>query len=250
MQGKFILAFTVMLVFIAGAHAQKKLPDFDVTSSSGRVIVSWKNEYEKVPTTVNIQRSFDSIRNFTTIGTTLNPEAKENGYLDVAPPYDAMYYRMFITFEGGAYVITNSKKAGDTSSYPKYFVEYSWQKNKILRPTPVNIEFIRPEVHASNPGNNGTTKANLPQFPSRYIFTTKVNSVSISVPLAGDNKYSAKFFDEAMQPVFEIKRLSEEFLILDKANFPKSGWYYFELYENGILIEKNKFQVPKDTPKR
>lgn len=250
MQRKFILAFTVMLAFIAGAHAQKKLPDFDVTCSSGRVIISWKNEYEKAPTTVNIQRSFDSIRNFTTIGTTLNPEAKENGYLDAAPPYDAMYYRMFITFEGGAYVITNSKKAIDTGNSPKYYVEYNWQKNHSIKPVAGNIEFAKPELPTVSPGITITPKANVPQFPSRYIFTTKVNSVSISVPLVGDKKYSAKFFDEAMQPIFEIKRLSEEFLILDKVNFPKSGWYYFELYENGILIEKNKFLIPKDTPKK
>jgi hypothetical protein len=35
-------------------------------------------------------------------------------------------------------------------------------------------------------------------------------------------------------------------VILEKSNFPKVGWYNFELFEDDKLKEKNKFLVDKD----
>jgi hypothetical protein len=40
----------------------------------------------------------------------LNPLNKENGYPDLNPPYNKMYYRVSISFEGGAYIIGPSTR--------------------------------------------------------------------------------------------------------------------------------------------
>ena len=82
--------------------------------------------------------------------------------------------------------------------------------------------------------------------PSLYIFTEKDGNVTLSLPDAANKHYSVKFFDDKMNPVFDISRVKESPLTLDKVNFLKSGWYRFELYEDGKLKEKNKFFIPKD----
>jgi hypothetical protein len=58
--------------------------------------------------------------------------------------------------------------------------------------------------------------------------------------------YAIKFFDEQGVPQFDIGEVKESSLLIDKVNFLRSGWYKFELYEDGKLKEKHKFFVPKD----
>lgn len=82
--------------------------------------------------------------------------------------------------------------------------------------------------------------------PSIYIFTEKDGNVTLALPDAASKHYSVKFFDDKMNPVFDISRVKESPLTLDKVNFLRSGWYRFELYEDGKLKEKNKFFIPKD----
>lgn len=81
---------------------------------------------------------------------------------------------------------------------------------------------------------------------STYIFTNEKGFIRIIVPQAKQRKYKILFFEENAEFLFEIKYLKEQDLVLDKSNFYKSGWYFFELYEDEKLIEKNKFFVGKD----
>lgn len=87
------------------SYTQQYLPNLNVKSYNGKVVVSWLNNQKKTISNILIQRSYDSSRNFSTIGTVLNPQAMENGYPDPTPPYDRMFYRVSITFEGGTYLI-------------------------------------------------------------------------------------------------------------------------------------------------
>jgi len=82
--------------------------------------------------------------------------------------------------------------------------------------------------------------------PSRFVYTEKDGNVRIALPDALTKNYSIKFFDNNNQPVFEIKKVREPMLILEKTNFMQAGWYKFELYQDGVLKEKNKFNIPKD----
>ena len=66
------------------------------------------------------------------------------------------------------------------------------------------------------------------------------------MPDAANKKYSIIFFDEKQQRLFELTKLTEPELILEKVNFQRSGWYYFEVYEKGKLVQKDKFFLPKD----
>jgi hypothetical protein len=82
--------------------------------------------------------------------------------------------------------------------------------------------------------------------PSKFVFTEKDGNIRISLPEARTKKYSLKFLEEDLTETFEIKHITETFLILDKTNFMHSGWFNFELYEDGKLKEKHKLFVPKD----
>lgn len=82
--------------------------------------------------------------------------------------------------------------------------------------------------------------------PSLFVYTEKDGNIAISLSDAANKHYSVKFFDEKSNPLFEISKVKESYLTLDKVNFLKSGWYRFELYEDGKLKERNKFFIPKE----
>jgi hypothetical protein len=82
--------------------------------------------------------------------------------------------------------------------------------------------------------------------PSVRIYTARDNNVVIHLADANAKDYSAVFFDDAGKKIFDLTNLKEEYLIIEKVNFGKAGWFSFELYESGRLVEKNKFLVPKD----
>lgn len=81
---------------------------------------------------------------------------------------------------------------------------------------------------------------------SRYVFTEKYGNVMIVLPEAERKKYSIAFFEENKKPVFDIKEIKSTSLVVDKTNFVHAGWFWFELFENGKLLERHKFFIPKD----
>jgi len=215
----FFSLLLALVIIPAGVVAQDTLPRINVKNINSRIIISWKNTYGANISNISIQRSPDSLRNFTTIGSVLNPQNKENGFSDVKAPSSKMFYRVFVAFEGGSYVYTNSQRPVIDSSY------------KLIAKPADNQDVVKPSVGF---------------VPSRQVFTNKENNVILNLPEALIKKYSVKFFDEAGIFIFEITKIKEPFLIVEKVNFRHAGWFFFELYESGELLEKHKFFIPKD----
>jgi hypothetical protein len=216
------------------------LPKFTAKKKSGVITISWINAFKNA-SQINIQRSKDSNRNFVTIHSTPNPNARTYSYIDKTAKNDSGYYRVFVLFEGTNYIFTKSKQAfEDTIS--------------ITVKNPSNINGTGPEnlKHKDNPGNDkiappvNTTPVKKAWEPSAYIFTGDDGNVVIKLPNAASKKYSITFSREEGRPVFVIPHVKESFLILDKATFLKSGWYYFELREDGDVKERNKFLITRD----
>jgi hypothetical protein len=234
----------------ASLSAQQVLPAITVKNLNGQIIVSWINNYKVPVSNINIQRSYDSLKNYTTIGTVLNPQNIENGYADSKPPYNKMYYRVFVSFEGGTYLF--SKITRPVKELPEQIAVTEDSLNPFL----VKDNWtLRPINERSNPTISIQPKTTLPPlnsnteiitYPSRRIYTGKDNNIAIYLPGAETKKYSVKFFDESETPLFELNKLKESFLIIEKVNFVHAGWFFFEVYENGKLIEKNKFFIAKD----
>lgn len=218
--------------FFLQGNAQETLPRISVNNFTNKILISWKNGYTLPVATISIQRSYDSLRNYTTIGTVLNPQNEQNGYTDSRPPYSRMYYRVFVAFENGSYLITPPVRPNKSSNTEE--VKYAWQ----LEPGSVDPTL--------DPGYNPPPGKPAVVYPSRRIFTANDNNVVIYLPGAETKKYTVKFYKDDGNPLFTINDLNEEYLIIEKVNFVRSGWFTFELFENGLLLEKNKFLVPKD----
>jgi hypothetical protein len=216
---KTIFIFLFFLIVQKKSFAQDTLPNVSVTQISNKVLISWTNPFTSL-TTINIQRSYDSLKNFTTIGSVLNVKAKSNGFVDAKEFIPAQYYRLFISFEGGTYIFTKSHRPGlDTA---KAAVEIP-EVQPVVTP-PVKTWFV----------------------PSKMVYTGKDNNVIIALPDANTKKYSIKFFEDDGSPLFELKKISEPWLTLDKVNFLHAGLFDFEIYADDVLIEKHKFYIPKD----
>ena len=82
--------------------------------------------------------------------------------------------------------------------------------------------------------------------PSRFVFTEKDGNVRIALADATTRKYTLKFFEEDNTPIFELNRMPDASMVLDKSNFIHSGWFNFELFEDGKLKERQKVYIPKD----
>jgi hypothetical protein len=128
-----------------------------------------------------------------------------------------MFYRVFLSFEGGTYMFTRS-----------------------YRPVTDTLKTM-PDIKTFKQAEIITWFA-----PSSRIFTGKDNNVIISLPNAEKKNYAIKFFEENGTLVFEIPKIKESFLTLEKVNFIHAGMFNFELFEEGKLIEKHKFYIPKD----
>lgn len=250
---KKYLPFCFVFFFISlRGNAQSILPDVTVKNIGGKIIVSWRNEYTLPIATLNIQRSYDSLKNYSTIGSVLNPQSQENGYSDNNPPYNKMYYRVFIAFEGGSYII--SRPVRPVKDLAVTVVKTEDGKDSIVTPVqrfPWQVNPLQDSGLVVSPSTKDPVAPAKPliTYPSRRIFTSRDNSVVIHLPDAAAKKYTARFFDENEKLIFELNKLPEEYLIIEKVNFVRSGWYHFEIYENGELVEKNKFFVPKDPKK-
>ncbi|MEP7110213.1 MAG: hypothetical protein ABI760_19615 [Ferruginibacter sp.] len=220
---KYIFAIVMYCIaFTGNIFAQDTLPAISVKNRDGKIIISWKNVYGATINNINIQRSTDSIRRFSTIGSVLNPMNKENGFVDNKSPGGKIFYRVFIAFDGGDYLFTRSyKPVPDTAK--ETLIEIAEEKKETFKPgSPTSF------------------------VPSKFVFTGKDNNVIINLPNAAAQKFSIKFFDEDDNQIFEVHNIKEPYLILEKVNFLHSGWFKYHLFDNDILLEKYKFYIPKD----
>ena len=216
---KLILALFVMTGLSYSSFGQDTLPNITVTKLGRKVLVSWVNPYTNA-TNINIQRSPDSLKNFTTIGSVINVEASTNGFVDTKEflPSD-QYYRLFISIKGGSYIFTPSfRPSEDTSNLE------------------IPIDIPKAEV----------PKGKSWFVPSRHIYTGKDNNVNISLKDAEKKNYSIRFFEDDGTFLFELNKIKKPFLILDKVNFVHSGLFKFELFDNREIIERHKFYIPRD----
>jgi len=221
---KFIFSCCLLsFIFTEYAAAQDTLPKISVINRNGKVIISWINTYGATISNINIQRSSDSIKRFGTIGTVLNPMNKENGFVDTKYTGVKMFYRVFVAFEGGAYIFSKSyQPVIDTSR--QELPDYEEEKKELYKPV-TSGGFV----------------------PSKFVFTGKDNNVIISLANASREKYSIHFFDENDRPLFILRHIKEPYLIVDKVNFTRSGWFKYHLYNDAILLEKFKFFIPRDS---
>jgi hypothetical protein len=365
----FFVVFLISMFILPNAKAQDTLPGFTASlKSNGKVLISWRNGYPAI-NQISIQRSTDSLRNFTTLITVPDPRIPENGFVDGKPGNSKMYYRIFILFPNSKYMFTKSRRAVLEPAEPQILSVKQVPRNKqklvpgqpsqkqaVLPPTKTqstvaktetpstkpetaamitktdpavpdvkppeeekylilpkidnsriyymmdNTSLKKPSV--SNPGKiksptievekilfvkrrdsvimqlagsqvrrfsdslvkqtkdtlyfvNADTLQIKPYIEiykepkevykiSPFVFAAKDGNISIALPDYKTKKYFVAFFETDNTPVMEVKDIKDPLLIIDKTNFGHSGWFRFELYEDGKLKEKNKFLIPRE----
>lgn len=256
-------------------NAQDSLPDFSVINKgNNRIVISWNNKY-KLTRQITIQRSADSLINFRSIVTVPDPLNRQNGYLDTKAPDDKMFYRLYILIDGSNFVYTKSKKpAAETpvviipaeKKLPEAAADSAVLKviNKIVTQHIADSALTTEEILILKKYKNSKLDKlpdsisrkidamiklqSKPQIvlPMYRIVSNKDGLVQITLNDFDQKKYSIKFSEDDDTFLFEIKTIKEASLLLDKSNFYHAGWFKSELYENGKLVEKNRFFIPKE----
>lgn len=270
----FTLLLLGTLFSITGLRGQAVLPDFTVENNKGNVIVLWLNQYPKPVIGISVQSAYDSAGDFTSIGSVFNPQNIVNGFTDFKPSYDQMYYRLFIGFDTGVYILTAAKQPEIKSKidYSELILEINalYEKNIVLHEEKMRVQEaanralaakkakLQPKtmpkvVKATKPKTIESVSQNIINevitYPSKRIFTNKDGNVIIKLANIKESNYSVKFLTEDGKPLFDVNILPDDYTTLEKVNFKHSGWFTFEIYKNGVLFEENKFYIPKDMKK-
>ncbi len=112
---RMLVILLTLLTLCSIADAQDTLPRFSVTvRGAGKVLVSWHNSFSTV-TQISIQRSSDSLKDFTTLITVPDPSLPENGVVDAKAPHPNFFYRIFIVLQGGNYLFSHSQRPHATA---------------------------------------------------------------------------------------------------------------------------------------
>jgi hypothetical protein len=342
----FFLLFLYSVFILPYAKAQDTLPGFTASmKSNGKVLISWRNAYPAI-NQISIQRSSDSLRNFTTLITVPDPRIPENGFVDSKANGTKMYYRIFILFPNSKYMFTKSRRAivekaeqpmevlkttvkektqsttqsgqpiqkdikkqtdsvkttaAKTAEEEEYLIlpkidnsriYYMMENSNLKRPSvnnpgkikgpTIEVEKVlvvkrRDSVIMLLAGNqvrrfsdslvkqtkdtllfvNSDTLQIKPYIEvykepkevykiSPFVFISKDGNVTISLADYNHKNYFVAFFDADNTLVLEVKEIKYPMLIIDKTNFSHTGWFRFELYEDGKLKEKNKLLIPRE----
>ncbi len=250
-----------------GLAAQDTLPEFTVKNRFGKIILSWVNAYPVIKQ-ISIQRSIDSLKGYKTILTVPDPTSLTNGFLDIKAPDLQSYYKLYILLDNGKYLFSKARKPLVDSSIEKPVVQVRKEtksaepKNEIVAPPQPEAEVTRKFDLATTNSNSrkrsdglkpDTMKAVPPKeefVPSSLVYANPDGNITIAIPDSKRKSYIIKFFEDDGTPLFEMDKIKESIMILDKVNFMHSGWFRFEVFENGKLKEKHKFFIPKDPASR
>ena len=292
--------FLLLFFLFIKSYSQDTLPRFSAAIvGADKARISWTNPFDSC-TQISIQKSYDSLRFFQTVFSSLSPELPQNGFIDNNfLPQVKIFYRIFYVLADGSYFFTKSKQAtknvsttiiAKIDSTPKKQQKIIENTERIFEFNPINITkdtIVKPlpekrlfivykktidsvfkvleerlykkfkDSIATKTKDTLFSLANdmvlwkpfVPKVlwkPSTNIFTDDEGYVTIHLTQSKLHKYSIIFFDDEGNEIFKIKQLKQEKLILEKANFIHQGWFYFELYEDEKLKEKNKFFLERD----
>ena len=287
--GKKFKSWLLLFLLLSAGQlviAQDTLPRFTVEDKgAGRIVVSWSNPYNNL-VQLAVQRSYDSLKRFSSVFSATSPELPLNGFSDKIVPGLKMYYRIFYVMRGGTYYFTSSMRPGGSVSTVAAYDSrrdkindsllnelktavkdsgnntvsnepiYLKTKDGVLSFMPVDFKAYRDSIltktndtlmqRASDTVLLQPYSPPFIQRTSEYIFTDRDGYIVVKLPDAGAKKYDVVFLEEDDTVVLELTGIKESQLTIDKTNFYHGGWYKFELRENGHVKERNRIFLPTD----
>ena len=175
----------IIFSFSTIGRTQDTLPRFSVTArGAGKILISWHNHY---PTTtqISIQRSSDSLKNFSTLLTVPDPTLPENGAVDNKANHPNYYYRLFIVLSEGKYLFTTSRRPRTSPPDPRQVAQ-----NDIEETDPILSKADHLRVLFTNPDNKkyevkspGAIQRSLPEIEvQRSVFVKRGDTLLGQIP--------------------------------------------------------------------
>lgn len=235
---KLFKAIIATLLILCGAtfasYAQKTLPDLSANAEKGYIVISWVNPYKSGVKAIIVERSVDSNTNFTTIGMVKELNASIQSFVDVTPLAGENWYRVSVVFDSDidwksnvtvvsldSMAIVNRKQVASVDTLQKAVNEAINQKGSVQ----------------TNIVTKNVQQIEIPK--SKYIFTNPFSgNINIELPNTREYNYFITFYDANNKKVFEIPRIHEDEIILDKRNFQNIGTYKFTILRDEKEFEK------------
>ena len=238
---RLLLLILSTLLTASTSYAQPLLPDLVGVTQKGVNIIAWTAQYDGLKS-IAVQRSSDSVYNFTTIGYVKNLKKGPQGFIDGHPRPGYNWYRLYIAF------------SSDLTWYSNRFklrVDSADIANKGVLPPNDSLQKMVKNAAAAlanvKVDSNGVTIGKVPAagipdpaevaietyIRSQYVFTNPFTGhVNVEVPNARTTAYSIRFYDAGERAVLDIPRVPESPIVIDKRNFQRKGLYRFELYRD------------------
>jgi hypothetical protein len=211
-----------------GQPDSSKLPYMSIVTEQGQNMLNWNSQYDGIKS-IAVQRSTDSVRNFTTIGIINAPKKGMGAYKDQHPLVGNNYYRLSIAFSGDLEWFSNTYKV---------FLDSA----TIARSREARIQTgISKEQALTKTDSVAAAEAPSTDFyftPSSKVFTNPYTGhINIVLPDAIGKRYNLRFFDTEKVEILRVSRITKATLVLDKNNFNSKGVFSFKLFEGTELIE-------------
>ncbi len=249
---RLIFLLCSLLFTAAATHAQPLLPDLVGVTQKGVNILAWTAQYDGLKS-IAVQRSSDSVYNFTTIGYVKNLKKGPQGFIDGHPNPGNNWYRLYIAFSSDLTWYSNRFKlrVDSASIANKGVIPPNDSLQKMVKNAAAALANVR--VDSSGKTIGKIPDAGLPDaadvaietyIRSQYVFTNPFTGhVNVEVPNAKTTAYSIRFYDAGERTVLDIPRVPESPVVIDKRNFQKKGLYRFELYRDRAKWESGYVTV-------
>lgn len=211
-----ILSLTFSTQFV---WAQPDLPNVAQLSRNGVNILSWINPYNVNTKAVFVERSSQIDTGYVSLGFVEDIENPTQFFIDPKPQAGDNYYRVVVQFKAGQ----------------------EWRSNEILMTNAPESLIVSQNISndslkhlVKDLGVVTDMEQSIPTYtPSPYVYVNPYNgNVNIELEDALEEWYVVKFYDERDRLLFEIPRVNDVFVILDKRNFQKNGLHKFKITKN------------------
>lgn len=279
------IVFSLLFLFTAYAgnvFAQAPLlPDIAIASDKGVNVLSWTCQYDGIKS-IAVQRSSDSVFNYTTVGYVRSLKKGQQAFIDGHPQAGNNWYRLYIGFSSDLTWYSNTVRVYIDSatllsksvippndSLQKYASSINLKPEDIIAtsnnaPTPAYTPTPGEVTPAARPATTGGNVAprpapklelNIPKseevnqytyVKSRYVFTNPFTGhVTLELPEDSRKIYAIQFFKQGDErtPVLDIPRLRKNKVVIDKRNFQGKGVYKFVLYDGTNKMDEGYISI-------
>ncbi len=260
----------IFLLFATGLKAQPQLPDLLGGTQNGMNVLTWICQYEGIKS-IAVQRSADSVRNFSTIGYVKELSKGPQAFIDGHPLAGNNWYRLYIVFGSDLTWYSNYLKLEVDSQ--QLLQQKVLPPNDSLQKFAAGVKTVESNASSGKPvagtarGRSSHIKVTLDtarsvkapkevQTPSiripdvttdadpatyiksQYVFTNPFTGhVNVEISEVNKHVYSIHFLNKENVPIMEVPRIHEPQVIIDKRNFPKKGIYRFDLFMDNKKLE-------------